>query len=289
MLIYKGEVPQEMAADSQIAALRGSLAFPMKYGYSMVGEVIAVGDSVGSEWLGERVFAFNPHESGFNADIDDLQVIPKDCANEDAAFLANMETAISLVMDGTPLLGENVAVIGQGMVGLLVTALLARFPLQRLVTIDGIPLRRERSMQMGAQESLIPDQAAASLGKEDVDLVYELSGNPEALNLALDLVGDYGRIVVGSWYGNRTTNLNLGGRFHRGRVKIVSSQVSNLDPGLRGRWDKARRFTEAWKWLQAIKLNNLITHRFPISKAGDAYKQILDTPDKTLGVVLTYP
>jgi threonine dehydrogenase-like Zn-dependent dehydrogenase len=65
--------------------------------------------------------------------------------------------------------------------------------------------------------------------------------------------------------------------------------VSNLDPGLRGRWDKARRFTEAWKWLQAIKLNNLITHRFPISKAGDAYKQILDTPDKTLGVVLTYP
>jgi threonine dehydrogenase-like Zn-dependent dehydrogenase len=278
-----------MEADSQIAALGDSLTFPLKYGYSMVGEVVALGDSIGREWVGKRVFVFNPHESAFNASIGDLHAIPKDCANEDAAYVANMETAVSLVMDGAPLLGENVAVIGQGMVGLLATALLARFPVRRLVTFDGIPLRRERSVQMGAHESLEPELAAMPFGKAGADLVCELSGNPEALNLALNMVGDYGRIVVGSWYGERNVNVNLGGKFHRGRVKIISSQVSNLEPGLRGRWDKARRFDEAWKWLQVTQPSQLITHRFLFSEAEDAYKQIADAPEKTLGVVLSYP
>jgi threonine dehydrogenase-like Zn-dependent dehydrogenase len=196
-----------------------------------------------------------------------------------------METAVSLIMDGSPQIGEKVAVLGQGVVGLLVTALLARHPLEYMVSLDEILLRREFSLRIGAQESLAPDQIPDVFG---ADLVYELSGNPEGLNLALDLVGDHGRIVVGSWYGTRQTPINLGEKFHRGRVKIISSQVSQIDPSLRGRWDKARRFEQAWKRLQEIKPSQLVTHRFEFGKAPEAYKLLTEHPESALGMIFQY-
>ncbi len=50
-----------------------------------------------------------------------------------------METAVNLLLDGSPLIGEKVVVIGQGIIGLLTTALLSRFPLASLATVDVAP------------------------------------------------------------------------------------------------------------------------------------------------------
>ncbi|MCL5429200.1 MAG: zinc-binding dehydrogenase [Chloroflexi bacterium] len=291
MLIYSGKIPIELEADSALPALLGRLAFPLKYGYSMVGEVTRLGEAVEPDWKGRRVFAFNPHETVFNAEVKDVQILPYDCSDEDAAFLANMETAVNLVLDGRPLLGEKVVVLGQGVVGLLTTALLARHPLDQLFAADGIELRRDFSRRFGAQDSFAPedsDHVKNLLGPRGADLVYELTGNPEALNLALALVGEHGRIVVGSWYGTRQAPIYLGGHFHRGRVKIISSQVSQIEPALRGRWDKARRFEAAWNVLRGIKPSQLITHRFSFDKAVDAYKLLAANPEKALGVLLHY-
>ncbi len=73
-----------------------------------------------------------------------------------AVFLPNMETTVNLLLDGQPLLGERIVVFRQGIVGLLTTALLARFPLAQLVTVDRYPLRRQASLDLGAQVSLDP-------------------------------------------------------------------------------------------------------------------------------------
>ena len=290
LLIYKGQAPQNLAADTEFAALGGSLAFPLKYGYSMVGEITKLGDGVDEPWKGRRVFAFNPHESAFNAEVKDIQVVPEESNIEDAAFLANMETAVSLVQDGRPLLGEKVVVLGQGIIGLLATAILSRFPLE-LLSVDAIELRREFSKRLGAKESFATNAVAeikSRLGTRGADLVYELTGRPEALNTALELAGEHGRIVIGSWYGTRQAPINLGEKFHRGRIKIISSQVSQLEPGLRGRWDKARRFDEAWKWIQEIKPSQLVTHRFEFEKAAEAYKLLVEQPETALGVLFQY-
>jgi threonine dehydrogenase-like Zn-dependent dehydrogenase len=290
MLIYKGEAPQNLQADTSIAALSGSLAFPLKYGYSMVGQVLRVGEGVDESWKDRKVFAFNPHETAFNADVNNLQVLPDSCEVEDAAFLANMETAVSLVQDGKPLLGEKVAMLGQGIVGLLVTALLSKLPID-MFSVDSIETRRDFSKRFGAKDSFAPDKIDVlkdSLGAKGTDLVYELSGSPEALNLALDLVGEYGRIVVGSWYGNRFAPVNLGEKFHRGHIKIMSSQVSQIEPALCGRWDKGRRFELTWKWLQEIKPSQLVTHRFLFAQAENAYKLLALDQQNALGVLLKY-
>ncbi|MEX2161620.1 MAG: zinc-binding alcohol dehydrogenase [Anaerolineales bacterium] len=292
LMLYKGEAPAALAVDATLPALTGTLAYPLKYGYSMIGRVEGLGSGVEASWQGRLAFAFNPHETAFNARVEDLIPLPADCAEKDGAFLPAMETAVNLVLDGEPRLGERVAVLGQGLIGLLTTALLARHPLGTLVTLDRYGARRELSVSMGAQAAFDPGdvtKAKESLGERGADLVYELTGNPEALNQALDLVGEQGRVVVGSWYGERRAAINLGERFHRGRVKLISSQVSHIEPALRGRWDRQRRFEVAWTLLNEIKPSGLATGEFAFDKAAEAYELLAKDPQANLTFLLTYP
>lgn len=292
-LIYQGFFPQDLPMDENFPGLSAEFSYPVKYGYAAVGRVVAVGPEVEQTWLDRLVFSFQPHQTHFTARIQDIQPIPPEIKLEDAVFLPNMETALNLVMDGAPLIGENVVIYGQGIVGLLTTALLACFPLGSLTTLDPLANHRQVSLQLGATLSL--DPAAAEVGeifnrlpKGGADLTFELSGAPEALNQAIQITGFAGRIVVGSWYGQKRASLDLGGRFHRSRLRLISSQVSSLAPELSGRWDKTRRFKLAWEMIRKLQPAQLITHRLPIDQAPEAYQLLTETPDETLQVVFTY-
>lgn len=284
MLIYRGEMPAGIATDETISALAGRLEYPLPYGYAVVGRVVEQGGAVKEDWRGRLVFAFQPHASHFIAAVEELLPLPAGMDPKTALFFPNMETAVSLVMDGRPVIGEQAAVFGQGVVGLLATALLARLPLASLVTVDAYRLRRQWSRHFGADAALDPngpDMAAQLLHRlqgqrpyRGADLVYELSGNPQALSAALEAAGYHGRVIVGSWYGQKEARLNLGGRFHRDHIRIVSSQVSHLAPIWLGRWNKARRQGVAWEMLAQIEPASLITHQFPFSSAGQAYQQL---------------
>ncbi len=298
LLIYRGEWPHDLPVDSTIPALAGEFRYPLKYGYAAVARIVEIGADVPSSWLGRMVFAFSPHQSHFIATPDQMVPLPDFLAAQDAAFLPNLETAVSLVMDGRPIIGERVAVLGQGVVGLLTTALLARFPLQCLVTFDKYPMRREISQGLGIDASLDPADPRAVghvreiLGAVDpehgADLTYELSGNPAALDFALRLTGFSGRIVIGSWYGAKRTEVDLGSRFHRGRINIVSSQVSRLAPELTGLWTKSRRLEFALHMAQDLGPSKFITHRFHVSRAAEAYALLHEHPEQVLQVVFTY-
>lgn len=298
LLVYRGQAPTGLPADATLPALTGTLAFPLPYGYSAVGNVIALGPGVTEEYNGRLVFAFQPHASHFVAAADDLVLIPETTSPESAVFLPNVETAVNLLLDGNPRVGEQVAVLGQGIVGLLVTAILARFPLAALVTVDAYPLRRRASLTLGAHVCLDAHQAELPAVLRDrlqgdrpysgADLVYELTGDPASLDMAIAAAGHAGRIVVGSWYGTKRAAPDLGGRFHRERLRIVSSQVSTLPPELAGTWTTARRLHVARSLLTTLPLTNLISHRLPFDRAPDAYRLLDEDPANTLQVLLTY-
>lgn len=298
LLIYRGEAPAELASDETLPALPASLGFPLRYGYAAVGEVVEAGAGVDRAWLGRRTVAFQPHHSRFNAATAELHPVPEGIAPEDAAFLPNMETAVNLVMDGRPVIGERVAVFGQGVVGLLTTALLASFPLDRLVTADRYPRRRQASRDLGAGDSLDPgdpdfaERLAAALGAEGsgggADLVYELSGDPAALDRALASAGFGGRVVIGSWYGTRRASLDLGGRFHRSRIRVVTSQVSTLAPEWSARWSKPRRLEVAWESIRRLRPSRLVTHRLPLAEAPAAYDLLDRRPEEAIQVILEH-
>lgn len=287
LLFYRGLVPPDMAADATLTGLGNPISYPIAYGYAAVGTVIACGPQAAADRLGQTVFSFQPHTTHFLARGDDLFPLPVGVAAETACFLPNMETAVNLLMDARPLIGERALVLGQGVVGLFATALLAQFPLEQLVAVDGYTQRLRAARTLGASHTLPPDELA-TLAAFDPDLILELSGNPAALASAVKMAGFGARIVVGSWYGQKQVALPLGGSFHRNRVQIISSQVSTLGGHLRNRWDKARRFTVAWQQLQRLPVQTLITHRLPLHQAPAAYRLLDQQPDQAIQVLFTH-
>ncbi|MAT98485.1 MAG: oxidoreductase [Anaerolineaceae bacterium] len=297
MLLYRGQMPAELMADATIAAL-GEGGYPQKYGYAAVGRVVDIGPSVDKAWHDRLIFAFQPHLSHFVAKPDEVLPLPEGMGPETAVLLPNMETAVSFIMDAQPSIGEQVAVFGQGIVGLLTTGLLAQLPLACLLTVDSYALRRNWSQKLGATLSLnpadpdLPNQILAALphaGQHPgLDLAFELSGNPKALDAAIEMIGFNGRILIGSWYGRKRADLNLGGKFHRSQMQLISSQVSHIAPRWQGRWSKARRLTVAWEMLQKHQPQRLITHRFPLAQAQQAYELIDQRPETAVQIIFTY-
>jgi 2-desacetyl-2-hydroxyethyl bacteriochlorophyllide A dehydrogenase len=289
MLVYRGQVPAGMPLDSTLPVLAGGFTYPLKYGYAVVGQVGELGEGADPEWLDRLVLSFHPHASHFLAAPQDLLAVPAGVSAEEAAFLPNLETAVNFLMDGQPIVGEQVVVFGQGVVGLLTTALLARLPLSRLVTVDRLPLRRQKSLDLGAHAALDPEAPAALAGlRASADLTYELSGSPSALEQAIAATGFAGRVVIGSWYGDQRASLSLGGDFHRSRIQLVSSQVSTIAPRWSARWSKSRRLEVAWRLLAELKPAGLITHRFPFADAPEAYDLLDRRPGEAIQVLLSY-
>ena len=287
MLVYRGQFPH--LHDSQ-DGLSSDLEYPLAYGYACVGKVREVGRSVNREWQDKLVFAFQPHSSSFIIHPSSLIPIPHSLLPENACFLPNMETAVNLVQDGAPILGERVLVLGQGVVGLLTASLLSEFPLENLTVVDGIELRR-RELKVESGKLKVKSLSPADLRPstfDSFDLVFELTGSPAALNTAIEHTTFSGRIVIGSWYGQKRAEIDLGGSFHRSRIRLISSQVSSISPELSGRWDKPRRFEVAWQALERIQPQKWVTHRFSIDEAGKAYQLLDEHPQETIQVIFEY-
>jgi threonine dehydrogenase-like Zn-dependent dehydrogenase len=297
-LIFRGGMPEGWALDETLSSLNGEFRYPFKYGYALVGEVVEAGSCNDRDWVGRRVFAFHPHQGRAVIDKRNCRRLPENMPAERALFLANMETALGLVLDAAPLAGERVMVFGQGVVGLLITAVLSQFPLGELITADPVPGRRDLSLQLGAALAIDPSKGRELAVLEEclffgdnngLDLAIEVSGQTEALNQAINLTGFDGRIVVGSWYGRTAGLVDLGGHFHRRRLRLISSQVSTLGPCLSGRWSKERRMKLALEWLDRIQPERFITHRFPLSACQEAFELVANKQDGALQVIFEYP
>ena len=291
LLVYRGLVPPGLEPD--LPTVDGSFAFPLKFGYACVGRVLAVGPGVVGRSVGQRVFALHPHQSLFTAPADLTVPLPDGMPTEVGVFFANLETAFNVLLDAHPRLGETVAIFGQGVVGLLITGLARLAGAGRIIAIDPLPPRRAAAVRLGADLALSPEEAEPPRLRElgagrGLDLAIEASGTASALQTALDAVAFQGTVVACAWYGSKPLALELGDRFHRQRLRLISSQVSNLDPGLSPRWDRPRRTRAVLDLLLRLDLADLITHRLPLARAADAYRLLDERPAEALQVTLTY-
>ena len=261
--VFVGDVDTEQPADTTIAGLaQASLAYPLRYGYSLVGEVVATGEGVpdAERWLGQRVFAFAPHASAVVVDATDVLAVPAGVRAEDAVFLPSVETAVSLAHAAGPLLGERVLVVGQGLIGLLTAAALQHAGAAPAdVTVADVSDAR-----LAVAAAFSPDAATWNpagrppSSRGGFDVCVEVSGSPRGLQTAIDSAAANGKVVVGSLFGDGLSQLRLGLRFHRSGVRLVTSQVSHIPPELSGRWDKRRRFDVAWQVLQQVRPSRLL-------------------------------
>jgi 2-desacetyl-2-hydroxyethyl bacteriochlorophyllide A dehydrogenase len=291
MLVYRGQVDQDLALD--LPTLRGSYGFPIKFGYASVGRVEEVGEELSELKPGDLVFVHHPHQSAYVVPAEAAVLLPEGIDPEAAVLLANMETALNIVLDARPTVGGRVVIFGQGVVGLLVTQALRRAGLRTILAVDAIARRRELATSVGADRAVQPGEQVA----DDVlritegagaDLAIEVSGNPAALDLAINCVRFQGTIVVASWYGTKPVTLHLGGAFHRNRLRLISSQVSRVDPALGPAWTRERRLQSAIDLLQKIAWQPLITHRFALADAPVAYKMLDQHPEAAVQALFTY-
>ena len=246
------------------------MAYPMEYGYSLVGEVIDCGHAVPVELVGKLAFAFHAHASHAVLPYDQLMMVPEGIPASDAVYLPAVETALSIVHDVHPRYGETVAVFGQGVIGLLVTTVLARSGID-VACFDFLPDRLALAKRVGAASTGRTPPRGASY-----DVTVEVTGSPRALQSAIDCTKEGGRLVIASWYGASDVNLKLGTAFHRSHIQIVASQVSRIPASLSMRWDKGRRFDVAWELLRAIQPSTtLTTTRVGLHRAGEAFELLV--------------
>jgi threonine dehydrogenase-like Zn-dependent dehydrogenase len=292
LLVYRGQMPDDVPADAVLTGQSGEQAakpfsYPSSYGYANVGKVVAVGSDVRSDVVcpGATVFAFREHASWYVAPLDDVMVVPDHVDPVDAVFMPNVETAVSLAMDAAPLPGDNVAVIGQGIVGMLVVAVLKLcYGKANVVAIDVNEDRLSVSKSSVRPDATLSGYEVRSKLQEEllpgdtggVDVSIDVTGSGSGLDLAIQVTRDGGRVVIGSWFGSKVVQLRqLGGRFHRSHISLVASQVSSLPPWLTPRWDKARRFRLVWRLVQDITPSKRFPVKvFHIQCAAAAYREL---------------
>jgi NADPH:quinone reductase-like Zn-dependent oxidoreductase len=245
-LVLAGRVPGSQRAAMRCPLQAGDFPFPVKYGYSAVGIV------EDGEHEGQRVFVLHPHQDRFLAPAAMCIPVPDDVPDGRAVLAANMETAINVLWDARPLVGERALVVGAGVVGLLVAHLLARMPGVDVTVCDIDPRRRAVAEALGAHFTQ-PEDAPG-----DRDLVVHASAAPAGLRRALELCAFEGRIVEASWFGDREATLPLGEAFHSRRLSIVSTQVGAVAPAMRGRRTHGQRMALALSLLADPALDALV-------------------------------
>jgi threonine dehydrogenase-like Zn-dependent dehydrogenase len=207
-------------------------------------------------------------------------------------FAANLETALNVVHDTPVRLGETALILGQGVVGLLVALLLKRAGAEPVLVVDPLEERRRLALAAGADGAFarggLHDRVTEITGGRGADVAVETSGSGAALQSAIDAVATEGTVVVASWYGTKPVTLGLGGHFHRGRVRLRSSQVGRSNPELAPRWDSDRRMDTVLGLLGRLKLRELISHRIPFGEAPEAYTLLDERPEEALQVIFTY-
>jgi threonine dehydrogenase-like Zn-dependent dehydrogenase len=258
-LVYRGEVPAELALDDTIDALGGTFSYPFAYGYACVGKVAE---------SGETVFAFHPHQDVFAARANDLILLPPPIDPASATLFPLVETALQVTLDAGAGYRERVIVLGAGVLGLLTSLLLQRSGWRPLIA-EPQAWRRDLASSLGVTAA-----APEELADDKVPLVIDASGNSDAPAMALSMLAHEGTLLIASWFGTKPVMLPLGGAFHRRRLIIRSTQVSTVPARLSGSWTRARRRQETIELLAELPLAQLCTHVFAFSHAAEAFRAV---------------
>lgn len=234
-LVFYGRVPESEWQRMRAPYQDGEFPGPVKYGYANVG-VVVEGEA---ELLGKVVFCLYPHQDEYVVPAASVVVVPDGVPAERAVLAANLETALNACWDACPLLGDRISVVGGGVVGALVTFLVARMPGARVELVDTNPERARVAHAFGA------DFALPGAARGERDLVFHTSATGEGLNTALALAGAEASVVELSWYGDQPVTLGLGGAFHARRLKLLGSQVGTVSPRARPRYSYRERLSLA--------------------------------------------
>ena len=279
MLVHAGYVPAEVAESMRAPFQAGNWPGPVKYGYLSVGEV----EEGPARLKGQRVFCLHPHQDRYVVPVSALTLVPDAVPSERAVLAGTVETGINALWDAAPRIGDRVAVVGAGMVGGVVAALLRSFPLDRLQLVDVNPARS--SLADALDVKLVhPNDAAA-----ENDLVFHCSVSESGLGRSLQLLGEEAELIELSWYGMNQPRVPLGAAFHSRRLTIRASQVGAVAASRRARRTTSDRLALALRLLEDPVFDAFITGHAPFGALPQTMESIFNHGAETLCQVIDYP
>jgi len=272
LLVFTGSVPPSEHQRMRAPFQDGEFPAPVKYGYASVGVV-----EQGPPQLLERaVFCLHPHQSHYVVPASAVHPLPDGLPPSRAVLAANMETAVNALWDAAPRAGDRIAVVGGGVVGLLVAWLASRVPGCSVELIDIHVPRGRTAAQLGLRF------ATPANATPEADLVIHASGHADGLATALKLAAFEATVLELSWYGQQPVSLPLGEAFHARRLTIRSSQVGHIATAQRARWTHARRMALALSLLQDAQLDALITDSAPFDQLPEVLARLAAGAPDTL-------
>ncbi|GAA2415313.1 zinc-binding alcohol dehydrogenase [Actinomadura vinacea] len=248
-LVFGGGVPPSQRETMRAPFQDGDFPGPVKYGYLNVGVV----EEGPPELLGRAVFCLYPHQTRYVVPAAAVTPVPDEVPPGRAILAGTVETAVNAVWDAAPLVGDRIAVVGGGMVGCAVAAVLAGLRGARVQLVDADPARAAVAAALGVGFAS-PDDAAGGC-----DLVLHASATEEGLARSLELLAPEGEVIELSWYGDRPVRVPLGESFHSRRLTVRASQVGAVSPARRARRTHADRMELALRLLADPAFDALIT------------------------------
>ena len=277
-LVFRGEVPPSMYESMRAPFQEGTFPGPVKYGYSSVGVV----EEGITSLVGKPVFCLYPHQDLYHVPVTAVQPVPEGVPAKRAVLAANMETAVNILWDARPCVGDRVVIIGAGVVGFLVAILCQGIPGCEVTVVDPMETRKSVAAHLGLVcQSEVPTRSSA-------DVVVHSSGTAQGLRAALTVAGEEATIIDASWYGTKDVPLPLGERFHSARLTIKSSQVGRLPVDRLTRWTRNSRLTLALELLCDKRLDVLINRQGSFETLPAVMNELSNGPGETLCYLVHY-
>ena len=284
------------------------------FGYQNAGEVVAKGDGCDEFAVGQRVACMGAgyalHSDFASVPLRMATPLPDEVSFEEGAFAALAATAMHAVRRGDIVFGENVAVIGLGLVGQLVAQVCVAAG-SRVYAFDPFPLRVERARSAGVEHAFAETGDAAvrriadATGGHGLDAaVICLGGDATAaLQSVVRMMQEapdthrMGRVVlvggaeITHGFGAALGNLDLRSAARTGPGYHDEAYEHGADyPRAFVRWTTQAHLRLFTRWIVEgkLRLKELITSRWQIREADQACYALMDRPDKELGILLEY-
>lgn len=303
MGFYRGTAPQmnsRMESNRLFEPAKDNIRYPMQsdgpgvwwMGYSAVGRITQVGSEEKSLKIGDLVWVQQGHKTTLAS--DGFLKLPADTNPEHAAFLALMEIAFNGMLDAKIKLLDHVVIFGMGTLGQLLLQM-CKLSGANVIAVDYLDTRLELAKKLGADIAFNP-QSQGDIGQfiqrhtqgHGADVVFEVTGNINALPQAIRCAGLDGTVTVLSFYQGGAEPLQLGQEFHHNRINLRSSQIGSIDPVLGARYNRPRRLQQVLGLLKKLQLEPLISHRVAFHELPEALAMIDRNPSQCQAVIVKY-
>ena len=272
-LVTEGMVDKEQYQLMRCPFQEGSFSFPIKYGYINIGQVI----DGPKKYLNKKIFCLYPHQTIFEIEIDRIKILKKQNIKK-YLLTANMETAINIFWDTQAEKKDKIVIVGMGTIGLLTAHYFKSKKYKNVFVTD--------TNKKKIKYSKLLKLNFINLEKVDKpNIIINTTSNYDILEKSLKLLDLDGKFIEASWYGNKQTKISLGGYFHSKRLKIISSQVSNIPKFMKDKYDYKTRLDIAIRALADDKLIKLINHESKFNNINKEYISILNDPNTLMHAI----